>query len=60
MPFDTEERPGPSMVIIDEKKNTEIPAESENKIQGNEIIFIHDSIHKHIDYGLLAKTLIKL
>ena len=53
---DTEQRFEPSMIIMEDLKDAQIPVESENNIQGNDIIFIHDSIHKHIDYHLLAKN----
>ena len=56
MPSDTKQRSEPSMIIMEDLKDAQIPVESENNIQGNDIIFIHDSIHKHIDYDLLAKN----
>ena len=56
VPSDTEQRSEPSMIIMEDLKDAQIPVESENNIQGNDIIFIHDSIHKHIDYDVLAKN----
>ena len=56
MPSGTEQRSEPSMIIMEDLKDAQIPVESENNIHGNDIIFIHDWIHKHIDYDLLAKN----
>ena len=54
---DKEQTSDPSMIIMDDHKTcAQVPAEREDIIEGHDIIFIHDSIHKHIDYDLLAKN----
>lgn len=46
----------PSMIIMEEQINTQDQAKRDNNTEGHDIIFIHDSIHKHLDYELLAKN----
>ena len=54
---DKEQTSDPSMIIMgDHKTCAQVPAERDDIIEGHDIIFIHDSIHKHIDYDLLAKN----
>ena len=44
------------MIIMEDLKDTPPPAESRNNLPSHDIVFIHDSIHKHIDYDQLMKN----
>ena len=56
VPSDLQQREAASMIIMEDLKDTPPPAESRNNLPNHDIVFIHDSIHKHIDYDQLMKN----